>query len=255
MAGAHSPVVTFTSDFGTRDFYVAAMKAAALRHCPDARLIDVTHDVPRHDVLAASIVLERALDAFFEGTIHVAVVDPGVGTSRRILVVQINRQLVVCPDNGLITWAWRRQGPGEANELTWRPDRASHTFHGRDIMSPVAGMLASGHELTRLAHPLNDPILLDLHVAKGGDRVAAVIHVDAFGNATTNMPAEVVPPDADVCLRGKNIGPVRHTYGDVAPGQPLALIGSSGLLEIAVREGSAADTLGIKVGDKVTVER
>src|SRR5687767_2870099 len=140
------PIVTLTSDFGTVDFYAAAMKAVLLRACPEARLIDVTHGVPRHDILCGAITLERAVDGFPPGTTHLAVVDPGVGTGRHLLVAEIKGQRVVCPDNGLITWAWRRHGAGEARawQLTWRPQRtASDTFHGRDIMAPAAGMLAA----------------------------------------------------------------------------------------------------------------
>src|SRR5687767_15320180 len=114
------PIVTLTSDFGTVDFYAAAMKAVLLRACPEARLIDVTHGVPRHDILCGSITLERSIDGFPPGTLHLAVVDPGVGTDRRLLVTELNGQLIVCPDNGLITWAWRRLGPGRAHELVWR---------------------------------------------------------------------------------------------------------------------------------------
>src|SRR2546422_431302 len=135
------PIITLTSDFGLRDSYVAAMKAVLLRHCPDATLIDVTHNVPRQDILCGSISLERAIDGFPSGTVHLAVVDPGVGTDRRILIAAINGSTVVCPDNGLITWAWRLHPDGSARELTWRPVKHSHTFHGRDIMAPAAGMI------------------------------------------------------------------------------------------------------------------
>src|SRR5204863_4745455 len=104
------PIITLTSDFGLADSYVAAMKAALIRHCPQARLIDVTHDVPRHDILCGSITLERAVDGFPAGTIHLAVVDPGVGTDRRLIVTNVNGQTIVCPDNGLITWTLRLHG-------------------------------------------------------------------------------------------------------------------------------------------------
>src|SRR5687768_18535742 len=106
------PIITLTSDFGTSDFYVAAMKAVLLRACPDARLVDVTHAVPRHDILCGSIALERAVDGFPPNTTHLAVVDPGVGTDRRLIVAEVNHQRIVCPDNGLITWTWRRQPGG-----------------------------------------------------------------------------------------------------------------------------------------------
>src|SRR5438128_7780596 len=111
-SGSTRPIITLTSDFGLVDSYVAAMKAVLIKHCPQARLIDVTHQVPRHDILCGSITLERAIDGFPPGTIHLAVVDPGVGTDRKILIIEIYRQIVVCPDNGLITWAWRLHGDG-----------------------------------------------------------------------------------------------------------------------------------------------
>ena len=248
------PIVTLTTDFGTSDFYVAAMKAVLIRHCPDVRLIDVTHAVPRHDVLCGSITLERAVDGFPPGTTHLAVVDPGVGTDRRLLVARIKDQTVVCPDNGLITWPWRRLGPGYAYELTWRPANSSSTFHGRDVMAPVAGMLADGRPLEEVARPVNAPVLLDITPAGVAD-CGRVIHIDHFGNATTNVLHDVLRRREvkQVAVKGRKVGKIRRTYWDVAPGKPLALIGSSGLLEIAVRDGSAAEDLKIRVGDEVNV--
>ena len=249
------PIVTLTTDFGTKDFYVAAMKAVLIRQCPDVRLIDVTHEVPRHDILCGSITLERAVDGFLPGTVHLCVVDPGVGTDRRILVSRINGQTVVCPDNGLITWAWRRLGGGKAFELFWRPDKLSDTFHGRDVMAPAAAMLAAGEGILNIARPIDNPVLLDIAPADGQSRTAHVIHLDAFGNATTDLTHDVFKNLADpvVSVRGQTIGKLRRTYWDVAPGKPLALIGSSGLLEIAVRDGDASKQLKIKVGDEVSI--
>ncbi|HEX4793549.1 MAG TPA: SAM-dependent chlorinase/fluorinase [Humisphaera sp.] len=247
------PLVTLTTDFGTRDFYVAAMKAVLISHSPEVRLIDVTHDVPRHDILCGSITLERAVDGFPPGSVHLAVVDPGVGTDRRILVAELNRQTIVCPDNGLITWAWRRLGPGNAHELLWRPQRSSETFHGRDIMAPAAGMIAAGVPIAELARPIDQPILLDIRPCRDPARQGSVIHIDQFGNATTNILHDSVKKLGDpiVIVRGQTIGKLRRTYWDVMPGKALALIGSSGLLEIAVRDGSAAEQLGVRVGDEV----
>lgn len=251
------PIVTLTTDFGTSDFYVAAMKAVLLRACPEARLIDVTHAVPRHDILCGSITLERAVDGFPPGTTHLAVVDPGVGTDRRLLVAEVKGQLVVCPDNGLITWAWRRHGGGRGYELVWRPERTpSHTFHGRDILAPVAGMLAAGTPLDRLASPVDDPALLEVAPTDGAAGSARIIHLDVFGNATTDLSHELLGERRlkAVRVKGRDFGRLRRTYWDVAPGKPLALIGSSGLLEIAIRDGSAAQELGLTVGDEVIVE-
>jgi len=302
------PIVTLTTDFGTRDHYVAAMKAVLLRYCPDVCLIDVTHEVPRHDILCGSITLERAVDGFPPETVHLAVVDPGVGTNRRILIAQINQQRVVCPDNGLITWAWRRLGhiapspgtPGEGwgeglnsvnqsdshlenphpnplpeyrargksppiqhllestrvYELKWRPRSSSHTFHGRDVMAPAAGMIAMGAPLEKIAEPIDDPILLDVYPASPGSTTARIIHIDVFGNATTNMDRSTLqsPDERTFAVKGRHLGRLHRTYWDAPPGEALALVGSSGLLEIAVRDGSAADQLDLHVGDIVTIE-
>src|SRR5690349_15940769 len=186
------PIVTLTTDFGTRDYYVAAMKAVLVRDCPDVRLIDVTHHVPRHDILCGSITLERAVDGFPPGTVHLAVIDPGVGTDRRLLVTRLNGQTVVCPDNGLITWAWHRLGPGDAYELVWRPSVSSDTFHGRDIMAPAAGMLAAGRPLVELARPIEDPVMLGIEPALRLPSAVRVIHIDQFGNATTNLTRDAL---------------------------------------------------------------
>lgn len=247
------PVITLTTDFGLADWYVATMKAVLLRHCPQATLVDVTHLVPPGDVLAGSIVLERALRAFAAGTVHLAVIDPGVGSRRRPLVAEVEGQLLVAPDNGLLTWPWRRLGEGAAHEITWRPaEPLSDTFHGRDLFAPVAGMLAAGAPVATVARPLASPVLLDVDLATG--TVGQVIHLDHFGNATTNLPAERLSrfraPVAEVA--GATL-PVRRTYADVAPGQPLALVGSSGLIELAIRGGSAASGLGLDVGDRVAL--
>jgi len=249
------PMITLTTDFGLTDSYVASMKAVLLREAQEARLIDVTHQVPRHDVLCGSITLERAIDGFPPGTIHLAVVDPGVGSDRRMLVCQLNRQFVVCPDNGLITWPTRRHGPMQAYEITWRPGRFSDVFHGRDIMAPVAGMLAAGKSVASVSRRVDDPILLDVAPVHRNDRHGQVIHIDHFGNATTNVPFDVVrdAPMRVVRVKGKSVGRLRRTYSDVTPGDPLALIGSSGLLEIAVRDGSAAQMLKLRVGDEIVL--
>ena len=250
------PIVTLTTDFGLSDAYVAQLKAPLVRECPQVRLIDVTHNVPRHDILCGSITLERAIDGFPPGTVHLAVVDPGVGTDRRLIVAAIKGQFVVCPDNGLITWAWRLHRGRFAHEITWRPSTSSSTFHGRDIMAPIAGRLASARDdLASFARPIDDPVLLDLNPAAPDATRGRVIHIDHFGNATTNIRQESVRDRLalNVCVGRKAIGKVRRTYWDVAPGRPLALIGSSGLLEIAVRDGSARENLALNVGDEVVL--
>jgi hypothetical protein len=256
MSRTRPKVITLTSDFGTSDAYVAQMKAAVLRQCPGALLVDVTHHVPPHDVLCGAINLERAIAAFDRGTVHLAVVDPGVGSRRRLLVVRISGQIVVCPDNGLVTWAWHRQGRGKVYDLIWRPrgDPASTTFHGRDILAPVAGMLAAGKPLASLARPLREPVLLDVTPMPRGESVGRIIHIDHFGTATTNVPQESLPAGAVIRAGGRVFGPPRRTYADVPRGRPLALVGSSDLLELAIREGSVARRFALKVGDRVHVD-
>jgi S-adenosylmethionine hydrolase len=251
------PIITLTSDFGLSDAYVAAMKGAILRHCPIAVLVDVTHNVPPQDVLCGSITLERAIDGFGPGTVHLAVVDPAVGSKRRILVAQIHNSLVVCPDNGLITWSWHRLGPGRVGELIWRPKaKPSDTFHGRDIMAPAAAMLASGTPVADLIRPINDPVLIDIAPSKFPAKSGRIIHIDYFGNATTNIARESLRSITRLTVRvaRKRLGRFKRTYFDVAPGSPLALFGSSGLVEIAVRDGSAAKQLGLRVGDPVVIQ-
>ncbi len=274
------PILTLTTDFGQADYYVAAMKAVLLQYCPDAQLVDVTHQVPPHDVLAGSIVLERAISSFPAGTTHLAVVDPGVGTSRRMLVVGVRGQVVVCPDNGLITWTLRRMqgaaelprllgsspalkpavrmrsdGPVLISELVWRPPLVNRVFHGRDIMAPAAGRIARGDVISTFTEPISNPVLLNVALTTSG-RAGEIIHIDYFGNATSNIPQELVEREQvrQIVAKGRNVGPLRQTYGDVATGQPLALIGSSGLLEIAVREGSAAQGLGLRIHDPVELQ-
>jgi hypothetical protein len=221
------PIVTLTTDFGITDSYVAEMKAVLLAQCPAARVVDVTHLIGPQDVLAASVTLERVLRIFPKGTIHIAVVDPGVGTERKLLLVAIKGQHVFCPDNGLITWSWRMHGGGQVWEITWRPRKSSATFHGRDIMAPVAARIAAGAELDDVARPIADPTMLDLEPVKEAQSCARIIHIDHFGNATTNMPHAVLRemPAVTVKVRNKTIGKLRRTYWDVPPGRPLALIG------------------------------
>jgi S-adenosylmethionine hydrolase len=254
MPDAARPIVTLTTDFGIADAYVALMKATLLAWCPQVRLIDVTHHIPRHDILCGSITLERAVDGFPPGSFHLCVVDPGVGTERRLLVARAKGQTIVCPDNGLVTWTFHRHPNVKAFELTWRPGASSHTFHGRDVMAPAIGMLAGGAPVESIAKPTDNPVLLDIRPARVATDAIRVIHLDAFGNATTNMSLDTIKALGLTRFywNGLDLGSLQRTYWDVAPGKPLVLIGSSGLLEIAVRDGSAAEALGVRVGDTLS---
>lgn len=251
-----APVITLLTDFGTTDTYVAEMKAVLLNQSPGAAIVDATHDIEPQDVQAAAVTLERLLRVFAQGTVHIAVVDPGVGTDRRLLLVEIKGQYVLCPDNGLITWAWRRHPQrARAHELIWPPTWESCTFHGRDILAPAAAMLASGQmHLGELCKPIDDPVLLDLAPATAPVVRGQIIHFDHFGNAITNVPVEEMPiprPRA-IRLHGRKI-PFHQTYAKVNAGKAVALVGSSGLVEIAVRNGCARKSLKLKLRDTLTL--
>ena len=244
------PLLTLTTDFGLRDAYVAEMKAAIFARCPDANVIDVTHGIPPQDILAGSIALERAVRAFPAGTVHVAVVDPGVGTPRKIIVAEIQGQTVVAPDNGLITWAHRRLGSSGASELLWRPDiEPSHTFHGRDIFAPAAALIAMGQMDRRSFGPIDNLMLLDVAPARA-IKEARIIAIDHFGNAITNVPGDLIDAKSHIHRRFT----LSRTYADVRRGQPLALIGSSGLVEIAINGGNAAKKLKLRVGQRIPIK-
>jgi S-adenosyl-L-methionine hydrolase (adenosine-forming) len=243
------PIVTLTTDFGTSGSYVAEMKAAILAENPDCNVIDVTHQISPQDVVAGSIVLGRIVATFPPRSIHLAVIDPGVGTRRRLLVAKINRQRVICPDNGLITWAWRTHDEAKAYELTWRPEKSAETFHGRDILAPAAAMLSRGRTTKSIASRIDQPMLLEIKPATG--KRGVVIHIDRFGNAITNI---VGHPGSGSVRAGRKTFGVHRTYSAVPRGKPVAVIGSSGLLEIAIRDGNAAKALGLRVGHEVVVQ-
>jgi S-adenosyl-L-methionine hydrolase (adenosine-forming) len=242
------PIVTFTTDFGLVDAYVAQMKAALLSLCDAVQLVDVTHLITPQDVIAGSFALERAVSNFGRGTIHVAVVDPGVGSNRRLLLVEINGQIVLCPDNGIITWSHRMHDGMLARELMWRPSAMSNTFHGRDVLAPVAGMLAQGESIDAVAGERVHPILAPIDLANGD--VGSILSFDHYGNAITNLWRPDSTP-AEVWVNSHNVGPLCTSYASVEEYAPLAYVGSAELVEIAVRNGSARESLQLNLGDEV----
>lgn len=250
-------LVAILTDFGLQDTYVAQMKGVMLGINPQLLFVDVTHQVPRHDVAAGAFLLLTAYRAFPKGTIFVAVVDPGVGGPRRPLVLLGSGYYFVGPDNGLFTYVLHEAQPGgwrawHLNRDRWWRKPVSSTFHGRDIFAPVAAWLSLGIPPQEFGDDVDDPVRLNLPAPiyhPDGTIIGHVIHVDAFGNLTTDLR----PPsyEVDVEIRGQNVGHLRLSYSDVDPGQPLALVGSSGLIEVAVREGHAAQALAVRVGDQV----
>jgi len=259
--------ITLLTDFGTRDAYVAAMKGVIARIAPGVRVIDITHEVAPQDVRGGGITWAAATRWFPEGTVHVAVVDPGVGTRRRILAFRGRGAIYLAPDNGLVGHVLERREVREARIVERKElflPRVSRTFHGRDIFAPVAAHLASGLELAAVGRPVprgayERDELPRARVKKTRSRGRAsveargeVIHIDVFGNAMTNlMPLEGLElatlEVGELVIRG-----LSNAYGEVRPGRPLAIEGSSGWIEIAVNRGSAARELGIEVGARVT---
>jgi S-adenosylmethionine hydrolase len=257
-------VITLTTDFGTRDPYVAEMKAVILRLNPAVRLVDVTHDVAAHDVVEGGLAVEAMAAVCPAGTIHVAVVDPGVGTGRRGLVVASGGQLFVGPDNGILT-APLSLPEWQAFELrapAYRLSAVSPTFHGRDVFGPAAAHLALGVGPEGFGPPVEDPVRLGWATIRevAGGVEGRVLRVDRFGNLITSIDADTVERlsrdggAVTVRIAGRRM-PLVRTYGDLAAGTAGALVGSHGRLEVAVREGSAAAHLRTGRGASVRVSR
>ena len=241
-------LITLLTDFGTADGYVAEIKGLLCSLSPDATLVDLSHDIPPHDTELARLTVARYWRRFPVGTVHLAVVDPGVGTPRVAMAVQSEGRFLVGPDNGVLSPALL-SGDVKVVALPVSAS-AARTFHARDVFAPAAAALANGATLGSLGLPHDTPLVRRTKEAvrrDDGAIVGEVIAVDRFGNAITNL---VGARSGVVAAAGRPV-PVRGTYGDVAPGAPVALTGSSGLLEIAVREGSAAQSLGLARGAPV----
>jgi S-adenosyl-L-methionine hydrolase (adenosine-forming) len=246
-AAKRAPCITLTTDFGTADGYVGAMKGILASRAPGVPIIDLTHAIPRHDVAAAAFALAQAASQFPAGAVHLAVVDPGVGGRRRPVVLRAEPHLFVGPDNGLFELAAPARRRAFAIEAeAFRRRELSSTFHGRDLFAPAAAALAMG------APPEHAGPEIELSGSLPGAHQDAVIHVDHFGNLITAIPRHRVPAGARVELGGRAI-PLVTTYVDVAAGELLAYIGSADTLEIAAREASAAELLGAGRGARVVV--
>ncbi len=252
-------VITLLSDFGLRDTYVAQMKGVILSLNPAARLIDITHEVAPGAVLEGALALESAAPWFPPGTVHLAVVDPGVGSARTALAAAAGGHFFVGPDNGLFSLVLAADPSPRLfrlrEELVGAPKKSA-TFHGRDLFAPAAALLALGRPLEELGEPLSECVRLSLPEPRPvpGGLEGEVIHIDRFGNCVTNLrPAHLEGRGVAGVAAGGWRGALRRTYADVAEGECLALWGSSGRLEVACRGGSAAQRLGLSVGDAVSL--
>jgi S-adenosylmethionine hydrolase len=257
-------VVTITTDFGIEDSYVGTMKGVALRIYPEVRLVDITHQVKPQDVLEASLILENAYPFFPVGSVHLAVVDPGVGTDRRPLLVATDECYFVGPDNGIFTRILESKPVEAIIHLVnpcFRLASISGTFHGRDVFAPAAAYLARGVAPAEFGPPVDDAVRVDASVPRiYPDQICGeVIYVDSFGNIVTNISrkqfTEVVGESRmRITINGKKIEQIVRSYMDGERGKALALFGSSDLLEIAVAGGRADRRIGAGKGDTVLVD-
>jgi len=260
-------IITLTTDFGERDPYVGMMKGVILSINPRARIVDISHGISAGSILEGSTIIKEAYRYFPSGTVHVGVIDPGVGGERRPIAVASKGHYFAGPDNGLF-WPTIAADPlADVIHLTekryWM-DAVSSTFHGRDIFAPVAAHLSRGIDLYLMGEKINDPIALAYPLVKREQDLLAgeVIRVDHFGNLITNITTEnlaefLSSEGLSVAIGGMVLKGIHTTYGDASEGEPLALIGSSNMLEIAVNRGSAREKLGdaCGIGAKVTVRR
>jgi hypothetical protein len=257
-----SGLITLLTDFGLNDAYVGIMKGVILRINPDIRVVDLTHAVPPQQVLAGALMLRNAVGFFPDGTIHLAVVDPGVGSARRPLLIETDRGFLVGPDNGVLSPAAALMGRPRARLLANEKfflHPVSQTFHGRDIFAPVAAHLACGVTPEAVGPVLDSIVELELPVPRrsGATIAGEVVHVDHFGNLVTNISLDALPrfpaQQVYVSISRTRIGTLLATYSAAPEGGPLALVGSWGTVEIAVRNGSAAKMFAAGTGTPVTV--
>jgi len=260
------PIISLTTDFGLRDPYVAEMKAVILRICAEARIVDISHEISKYDVRMGAFALACAAPYFPEGTFHVGVVDPGVGTERQPIIIQTPKGYYVGPDNGVLTLAARNDGGPESIHKIANPKlilpQVSSTFHGRDIFAPAAAHLANGTspaEFGPKISKINKPAFAQ--VAREREAlVGEVIHTDDFGNIITNLQPkdiQITRTQSTINIKIKNtrLGlKLCKTYGEVPQHKPLALIGSHNFLEISLNQDNAAKTYKTKTGDKIIVQ-
>jgi S-adenosylmethionine hydrolase len=257
-----SRIITLTTDFGTQDHYVSVMKAVMLGIAPTAQFIDISHHIPPQDIMAGAWVIRNSAFEFPKGSVHLVVVDPGVGTDRNPIALKIKDQYFVGPDNGifsLITNEFKFKAYNLNKSEYWRKDR-SRTFHGRDIFSPVAAHLSEGVDLKDLGDPIKE--LVSYHWAVPiGDKDGVqgwVMHIDRFGNLITNISEQLLEDTAGrrkvrVYVGNTIIDHMVNTFGDVEPGEPAAFIGSSGMLEVGINKGNAAEMLGVDKGAQISL--
>ncbi len=252
-----SRIITLTTDFGYSDGYVGAVKGVLLAEADSVTIIDVAHGIPPQNVIAATIALQAAAPYFPPDTVHLAVIDPGVGSSRRGIALKSDGQYFVGPDNGIFTpWIDSADNIVELPIKKHR-DRISSTFHGRDLFAPAAAALARGENIAELGESIEDPVYVPIkNPVKSGEEIRGeVIYIDNFGNCYTSIRNEDIEGvrASAIFIADKEINWLALYFAEAAPGDTLALVNSSGYLEIAINQGNAARELGISVGEPVIV--
>ena len=260
------PIIALLTDFGTRDHYSGVMKGVVLGICPDVTLVDLSHDLPAHDVPGAALELAATYKYFPAGTIFLVVVDPSVGTQRRGLAVEAGDWRFVAPDNGVLTAVLQEVAPKRIVELTERRyarPTVSRTFEGRDRFAPAAAWSAKGIQLPALGRTVADPYVLELEQPTFADGAlrGRVVRIDHFGNVVTSLDRKSCERLADghsavqLTIGGHSIARIVSTYADIGPGEIGALFGSTDHLECAAHAASASERLGVTVGDPVELRR
>jgi hypothetical protein len=252
-----APLITLTTDFGLSDHYVGVMKGVVLSICPRARIVDISHGVGAYEIAEAAFTLTQAYRYFPRGTVHVVVVDPGVGTSRRAILAQAAGQYFVAPDNGVLSMIYAREKHKvrAISNARYFLKPLSNTFHGRDLFAPVAAHLAGGVTPARFGKPIKDYLRLDFDKpARTGRRTwtGAILKVDRFGNIVTNFPVKDFPDLGqrafEMAVGPRRIGVIALHYAECGIGEPFLIAGSSGYYEISVGQASAAKVLGGAAG-------
>lgn len=256
------PIITLTTDFGLQDYYVGALKGVMLNIAPDVRLVDISHDVPPQDIMAGAWVMQNAAPLYPKNTVHLVVVDPGVGTERKAIALKIEGHYFVGPDNGIFSLLAKNntfQAIHLTNKDYWR-SAPSNTFHGRDIFAPVAAHLSTGVDLNELGEPIDE---LETYrwaspIADKDGLQGWILHVDKFGNLITNLSASIIDEvveekEVKIYVGNTILTDIVTTFGSVVEGEPAAYIGSSGMLEIAINKGDAQEMLGIKKGAQISL--
>ena len=253
------PVITLLSDFGLSDYFVGAVKGVMLSLNPDVTFVDISHQVPPQDIFTGAFTLSQAYSCFPQGTVHFAVVDPGVGTSRKALAATAAGHYFVAPDNGILTYIMEANEDFVAYEITadhYFRKPVSATFHGRDVFAPVAAWISRKIELHQFGPVLQSPVRLQIPPLKRVREAliqGTILAIDHFGNLITNLKPEDVSMPFKILAGQREITALRRTYGEGMSGEVIVVPGSAGFLEIAVKGGSAAATLNMKAGAPIGV--